>query len=215
MIQNNLVFEKFGAKAEDITIICRNNLSHSTEKFRKGTLLYSRKIEYGTISCIRGAYHNSPSKSSCLRALKCFLGELFLFSRKLVCGRSSSIEGRVVTRFSVENFLSQLTETFRKETPRCFYKSRLWKNVMDNRGRVQHNCQSFFLSLSTEAFSRGTIRCFRNFRVWKVFMDEKGGSASHDSQSKFICITAPQLFVGERFRVSKIIGFRKVLWIRW
>ena len=45
--------------------------------------------------------------------------------------------------------------------------------------------------------------CFRKFPVAKNFTDKRGGGGEcQDFPSKTFCLTVPQKFVGEPFRVS-------------
>ena len=60
----------------------QNFLSHSTEKLRRGSLLYSRKfLRSKTFRDKRGGeYHNFPSKLFCFTVPKDFVGESFSVS---------------------------------------------------------------------------------------------------------------------------------------
>ena len=56
-----------------------NFLSHSTETFRRGTLLccVSENFGYRKKLCFRGLCHDFPSKTFCLTVPKNFVGEPF------------------------------------------------------------------------------------------------------------------------------------------
>ena len=66
-----------------------------------------------------------------------------------------------VSRFSVEKFLSQSAEKFRRGTLLCFRKFLVPKNVSDKRGGgVSRFSVKIVLSHSTEKIRRGTLLCF-------------------------------------------------------
>ena len=94
---------------------------------------------------------------------------------------------RRVSRFSVENFLSQCAEKFREGTLLCFKKFLVPKNVKDKRER-----------------ERERERERKRER-------ERG---HHDFPSKICCLTVPKNFVGETFCVSEKFWYRKMLGIR-
>ena len=101
-----------------------------------------------------------------------------------------------VSRFSVENFLSQSAKKFRRGTLLFFRKFLITKNDRDERGRVSRFSVKIVLSGSTESFRRGTLLCFRKLRVSKSFMPTKGTSRF---SMKICCLTKPRNFVGEPF----------------
>ena len=74
--------EKCCASECYITIFYQNFLSHSTETFRRGTLLccVSENFGYRKMLCFRGLYHNFPSKIFCLTVPKNAVGEPFSLS---------------------------------------------------------------------------------------------------------------------------------------
>ena len=71
--------EKFYASESYVTIFCRNFLSHSAEKFRRGTLLCCvfRKflVAKKTMEKREGEVSRFPSKNFCLTLPKKFVGE--------------------------------------------------------------------------------------------------------------------------------------------
>ena len=71
--------KNFYASEGYVTIFCRNFLSHSAEKFRRGTLLccVSENFGYRKNLCFRGLCHDFPSKIFCLTVPKNFAGEPF------------------------------------------------------------------------------------------------------------------------------------------
>ena len=68
---------------------------------------------------------------------------------------------RVMSRFSVEIFLSHSTETFRRgmrnPSVLCFRKLLVAKKFMDKKGGVSKFSVENFLSHSAEKFRRGTL----------------------------------------------------------
>ena len=78
------VIEKFYASEGYVLIFCRNFLSHSAEKLRRGTLLccVSENFRSPKTLWIRGGRDNQefPSKIFCLTVPKIFVGEPFSVS---------------------------------------------------------------------------------------------------------------------------------------
>ncbi len=98
-------------------------LSHSTEKLHRGILLCFRKyLVSKKFKEERGReYQDFPSKIFCLAVPKNFVGESF--SASLFSGMEkfyASERGEVVSRFSVENFLSHGVENFHRGNPLVF-----------------------------------------------------------------------------------------------
>ena len=85
---------------------------------------------------------------------------------------------RVMSRFSVENFLSHSTETFRRGTLLCFTKFLVWKKFVDERGgrSITIFCQKFFVP-QCQKFSWGnrSALCSGKFPVAKKFRDKREG----------------------------------------
>ena len=59
----------------------RNYLSHSAENFRKEPFEVSEKLEYRKILCIKGWYHDFPSKVFSFTVPRNFVGNPFVFQR--------------------------------------------------------------------------------------------------------------------------------------
>ena len=129
---------------------------------------------------------------------------ILLFLRKFLVSKSFMDE-KGVSRFSVENFLSQSTEKFRWGTLRCIGKFRVSKNFIHQRKGGITFLRRKLLSHSTEKFRWGTVRCFRKFRVSQNFMHKKG--ISLNSVDKFLSHSADKirrtLLCFERILVSK------------
>ena len=124
--------------------------------------------------------------------------------------------GGEVSRFSVENFLSDSAEKLNGGTLLCcFRKFLVAKKLMDQRGGgVSRFSVENFLSRSAEKFRRGTLRCIRKFRVAKNFMHQKGRGYQVSSSETF-CHTVPKNFVREHLGVSESFVHRKFLCKRW
>ena len=73
--------ERFYASESYITILCRNFLSRSAKKFRRGILYCFIKFEYRKMLGIReGGIHDFPSKTFCLTVPKIFVGTSSCFT---------------------------------------------------------------------------------------------------------------------------------------
>ena len=120
-----------------------NFLSHSTKKFRWGTLRCIGKFRVTKIFMHKRGrgYHISQSKTFCHTVPKNVVGEHFVVSenfgyRKILCigegvierererekegERERETERGGVSRFSVENFLSHSSDKIRRRTLLCF-----------------------------------------------------------------------------------------------
>ena len=71
--------EKFYASEDYVTIFCRNFLSHSAEKFRRGTFLccFRKFLVANKFMDKQGEYQKFPSKNFCLTVPRNFVGEPF------------------------------------------------------------------------------------------------------------------------------------------
>ena len=114
-----------------------NFLSHSTKKFRWGTLRCIRKIRVSknVMHHRGGGYHISQSKTSCHTVPKIVFGERFVESGILGIEKFYASEREGVSRFSVEKFLSHSIKKFRWGTLRCIRKIRISKYFMPRRER--------------------------------------------------------------------------------
>ena len=83
-------------------------LSHSTGKFCRGTLQSFIDLGYRKKLCFRGLCHDFPSKSFSLKVPKNAVWEAFSLS--LISGIEKIMLQRVMSRISVEMFLSQSAE---------------------------------------------------------------------------------------------------------
>ena len=94
-----------------------NCLSHSAEKFRRGIPYCCINFGYRkSLDKRGGGYQDFPSKIICLTVSKTFAGEPFRVSESLLTEKLYELEGVGVSIFSVENFLSQSAEKFRRGT---------------------------------------------------------------------------------------------------
>ena len=137
-------------------------LFHSTEKFRRGTLYCVTNFGYRKILCFRGLCHDFLSKLFCFTAPKNSVGEPFIVS--LISGIENFMLQRVMSRFSVENFLSHSAENFRRGILWCVTIAGIEK-FYASEGYVTIFCR-IFLSHSAGKFRRGTLLCCvsENFR---------------------------------------------------
>ena len=96
------------------------------------------------------------------------------------------------------------------------YRLRLSKSFMDKKrgsgggGRGYHDFLSKLRSHGDEKFPRGTVLCFRKVVVLSILRNKRRGG-HHVLPSKFSCLTVPNPFVRELFRVSQIWGIDKLL----
>ena len=100
-----------------------------------------------------GGISRFPSKFSRLTVSKNFVGEPFCFSKDFWYGKKIR-DMRGVSRFSVENFLSNLVGKIRSGGPLCFKKNLISKIFTQKRlgvkvrtrGWASRFCHSFFVS---------------------------------------------------------------------
>ena len=118
---------------------------------------------------------------------------------------------RVVSRFSVENFLSHTSEKFRRGTRHCFTKFPVSKNYRDKRAGYHDSPSKTFLSHKAERFSKGNPLVIHYFWVSTGFMLQK-------VVSRF-CVRILLSHSAKVFRRSYLqffinFGYRKLLGIR-
>ena len=117
-----------------------------------------------------------------------------------------------VSRYSVQNCLSQSTEKLRSGTFLCFAEFLVSEKIMDKRGRTEgvSRCSvNFFLSHTTEKFRTGTFLFHTNFVVSEYFMQKrwgvKEGGVLRYSVKKLLSQSTEELR-WEHFCVSLISG---------
>ena len=91
-------------------------MSHSAEKLRRGNCFCCINFGYRNSLDKRGGYQDFPLKIICLTVPKTLAGEPFRVSQNLLTGKVYELEGVGLSRFTVENFLSQSAENFRRGT---------------------------------------------------------------------------------------------------
>ena len=121
--------EKFYASEGYVTIFCRNFLSHSAAKFRRGTLLccVSKNFWKRKSLWIRkggGEYQTFASKIFFLTVPKKFVGEPFSVS--LVSGIEKFYASEGYVTIFCRNFLSHSTEKCRRGTLLCCVSENFW-----------------------------------------------------------------------------------------
>ena len=130
------------------------------EKFRRGTLCLSESFWYRKFLKDKRGYHYLPSKIFCLTVPENFVKEQFCVSenfwyREFLWKRVGREE---VSRYSVNLFLSQSIETFRRRTLRFFGIFRLSKDFMQKRG--DHDFVSEIFCFTAPKFSQGNPSVF-------------------------------------------------------
>ena len=113
--------KKFFAWEGDITILCRKFLSHSTEKLRKGSLLFHKtcgiekklwiRVGGGSITIFCQNFFVSQCRKISKRNLSVLCFRKFPVAKKFMDKR-----GGGVSRFPVENFWSHSAEKFHRGT---------------------------------------------------------------------------------------------------
>ena len=117
MFQKTSGIEKFYASECYVTFFCRIILSHSTEKNRRGNLLYcvSENFRWRKSLWINGGgYQDFPSKFFCLTVPKMFVRETFSVSLISGVEKIHASEGYVTTFCRM--FLSHSTELIHRGT---------------------------------------------------------------------------------------------------
>ena len=99
---------------------------------------------------------------------KTLAGEPFRVSQSLVAEKVYELEGVVVSRFSVENFLSQSAEKFRRGTLQWFTIFGYRKSLDQGGGESRFSVENF-LSHSAENIRRGNPLVFHLFQLSKKF----------------------------------------------
>ena len=186
-------------------LFVQNFLSHSTEKFRWGTLRWIRKFRVAkNFKHKKGISLNSVEKSLSHSADK-------IRRRTLLFRKNSGIakEGGSFTVLS-KFFLSDRTEKTSPGNHSVFQKiSGREKYFMDKRGGGYHDFPSKFLSHCTEIFHWRTLWCFRKLLLSKIFMHKRGGilvlSNFFVSQDRNGKLCKGTLLFSESFLVSKKI----------
>ena len=191
-----------------------NFLSHSTEKFRWGTLRCFRKFRVSqNFMHKKGISLNSIQKFLPHSADKIRRRTLLCFERILVpkIFKQKRVEA---SRFCRNFFLSHRTEKLRKGSLLFHKISGGEKNFMDKRGgggEVSRFSVEKFLSQCTKIFHWRTFWCFRKILLSKTFMHRRG--ASRICQNFLSLRTKTKSFVKEHFCFLKISGIEENLWI--
>ena len=144
-------------------------LSHSTEKFRWGTLRCIKKFRVSKKFMHQrgGGYHVAPSKTFCHTVPKNFVGEHFAVSenfvyRKILCIR------RGYHYTPLKNFCLTVPIKFVEE-PFCVSKEFWYRNVSSKGGgKLQGFVKKIFISQDRKNFAREPF-CFRKFLEGKIF----------------------------------------------
>ena len=95
-------------------LFCLTGLNHFVEEL----FCVSESFGYRKVLCLRGEYHDFLWKICCLTVPKNFVGEPFCFTKFLVS--KNFMLTRVMSPFSVENFLSHSTKNILRGILWCF-----------------------------------------------------------------------------------------------
>ena len=154
-----------------ITFSVKNFLSHSTEKFRWGTLRCFRKFRVSqNFMHKKGISLNSVEKFLSHSSKKFRWGTLWCFRKFRVSQNFMHKKG--ISLNSVEKFLSHSSKKFRWGTLWCFRKFRVSQNFMHKKG-ISLNSVEKFLSHSADKIRR-TLLCFERILVSKIFKQRRG-----------------------------------------
>ena len=157
-----------------------------------------------------GKYQDFLSKNFCLTVPKKFVGEPSRVS--LISGIEKFYAWSLCHDFSSNFFVSQYRKTSQgNHSVLCFGMFPVANKFMDKKGGVSKLSVENFLSHSAKKFRKGTLPCCvsENFR-WRKSLWIRGRGKYQDIPSKIFCLTVPENFVGEPFRVSLISGIEKV-----
>ena len=169
----------------------KNLLSHSTEKFRRGTLLCFTKFRYRKILRIRGGllqfsaeFFSSHSAKSFRRGiLQCFIN--FGYRKVLCIGGGIKVLSNFFCLRGPKNFVGE---------PFCVSQNFGYRKMLGVReGQVSRISVKFLLSHSAAKIRRGTLLCYlRKFPVAKKFTDKKRAEYQ-DFPSGIFCLTVPKI----------------------
>ena len=108
----------------------------------------------------------------------------------------------MVSRFSVEYFLSYNAEIFRRGALLCFKKILVSELFMQSRGESPI-CRAF-CPTGTKDFVGGSL-CFKDALVSKICLDNRGITFFI---SKNFCLTEPKISCGKSSVIQKISGMK-------
>ena len=136
--------------------LVKSFLSHSAEKFRRGTLQCVTNFGYRKILCFREFCHDFLLNFFCLTVPKIFVEDPSVFQRISGSENVYAYEGKI-SIFYGKFVLSQYRK-LRRWTLLCFTKFLVSKKFMYKRGGgVSRFFVKSFLSHSAEKFRRGTL----------------------------------------------------------
>ena len=163
----------------------------------------SGKLFYRRFPCIGGGHHDSADFFLSHRIeTTIFVKETFCFPKNFWYRKKLWMRGGI-SQFSVEIFISQSSERFRKGILLFLVKFFGSNFFMDENGGITFFRLKFLVS-QCRKFSWASLQCFRKFGVSKNSLLEKG---YHNFPSKFFCLTVPKFFIGEHFGVSEKFFF--------
>ena len=167
-----------------LRLFVQNFLSHSTKKFRWGTLWCIKKFRVSKnfrhqiggrdITFLRGIFFVTQYQKISLANTSVF--------QKNSCIAKFHAEEEISLNF-VEKFLSHSADKIRRGTLLRFERILVSILFKQKRGQASRFCRNFF-SHMTKKLCQGTILCFRNFLVGKKYSWIRG-SGYHDFRSNF------------------------------
>ena len=163
------------------------SLSHSTEKFCRGTLLCFRKFRLTEILWIReeGVYHDFLSKFLSHTTEKIRGANLLCFGKFLVPKNfMDKRRGGCITLFC-QRFCLTKPKVFVGEAFCVSEINRVSKNFTHKKG-ITFFCAINFLSRRVQKFRGGLCLCFKKLRVSKIFLDKRRWGVSRFFVKVFI-----------------------------
>ena len=169
---------------------------------------YRKKLRFR-----KSGIHDPPSKICCLTVPKKIVREPPWVQKRFWVRKVSRIRGAGrLSRLSVEIFLSQNTERFRRRIPLCFENILVADDFMDESGEDYHKFQTEIICLTVpNHFSKETFCVSESFCCRKNSWIREGWLRS---TLKFFCRAVPKKIVEECFCVSKHFWYQKFLWVK-
>ena len=162
-------------KRRFLSLFVQNFLSHSTEKFRWGTLPGIRKFRVAkNFMHQRGGGIKFPlRKLFVTQYRKISFGNTSVFQK--IRASQNFMHRKGISLNSVEKSLSHSADKIRRRTLLCFERILVSKSFKQRRGEASRFCRIFFNLTGPKKLRQGTILCFRKFLAGKNILWIRGG----------------------------------------
>ena len=186
-------------------------LSHSSENFRRGTLLCFTKflMSKKIIDKRGGRVSRFSVEKSLSHSADKFRGITLLGFQRILVSKSFKQKRGQLHGFVEKFFYLTIPKKIRQGTILCFRKLLVGKNILWIRRGVYHDIPWKFLSHCTEIIHWRTLWCFRRIPLSKLFMHRRGRGIT--VVSKFSRLTVPKTSVREFYCFRENFWFQKVL----